>query len=75
MRPGSRNGSRRYLACVRSTTLGETDVANSRRYPDGTQQQHVERATRWTCAGTRIGQRSNYSVCALLGAEAGAPFS
>jgi hypothetical protein len=26
-------------------------VANSRRHPDGTLQQHVERATRWTCAG------------------------
>ena len=62
-------------ACVVLTTLGETDLANSRRYPDGTQQQHVERATRWTCAGTCIGQRPNYSVCALLGAEAGAPFS
>jgi hypothetical protein len=69
----------RGRACVVLTTLGETDLANSRRYPDGTQQQHVERATRWTCAGTCIGQRPNYSVCALLGAEAGAgagaPFS
>ena len=73
--PDSRNGSHPYPACVVLTTLGETDLANSRRYPDGTQQQHVERATRWTCAGTCIGQRPNYSVCALLGAEAGAPFS
>jgi hypothetical protein len=65
-------GSCRYPTCVLFTTLGETDLANSRRYPDGTQQQHVERATRWTCAGTCVGQRPNHSVCALPGAEAGA---
>jgi hypothetical protein len=44
---------------------------------DGTQRQHVERAARYASAGLCIAQRPNHSVCALLGAEAGArpPFS
>ena len=46
---------------------------------DGTQRQHVERAARQASPGMGIGQCQNYSVCALLGAEAEArgamPFS
>lgn len=71
MGPRSSNGSHHYLACVLFTTLGETDLPNFASLSRC--RAAAAHRTRSAIGVSEIVHRPTpYSVCALLGAEAGA---